>query len=68
MAGHRRTILDVSENWPEFVIPDGMTIDKDGLLWVALMFEGCVSCMLIILCCNFFCKHNAIRYSILLDR
>lgn len=24
-------------------IPDGMAIDRDGMLWVALMFEGAVS-------------------------
>ncbi|CAB3233399.1 unnamed protein product [Arctia plantaginis] len=37
---NRRTIYDVSEDFPEPVIADGMTIDIHGFLWVALMFEG----------------------------
>ncbi|KAL4716220.1 hypothetical protein ACJJTC_004714 [Scirpophaga incertulas] len=38
----RRTILDITEYGYEDVIPDGMTIDSDGHLWVALMFGGTV--------------------------
>ncbi|XP_052754023.1 regucalcin-like isoform X2 [Galleria mellonella] len=44
-TGHisnRRTILNIKEYGYNKAIPDGMTIDKDGLLWVALMFEGSV--------------------------
>ncbi|XP_045504238.1 regucalcin-like [Colias croceus] len=42
----RRTIVDISKynfmkTTPE-PIPDGMTIDRDGCLWVALMFGGAV--------------------------
>ncbi|KAM3961142.1 regucalcin-like [Aphomia sociella] len=44
-TGHisnRRTILDIQKYGYERAIPDGMTIDKDGLLWVALMFDGSI--------------------------
>ncbi|XP_075984633.1 regucalcin-like [Anticarsia gemmatalis] len=40
---NRRTIINLcKEGWRKEVIPDGMTIDKDGFLWIALMFDGCV--------------------------
>ncbi|CAD0204844.1 unnamed protein product [Chrysodeixis includens] len=39
---HRRTILDIGDYWEEKVIADGMTIDKDGFLWIAMMFHGCI--------------------------
>ncbi|XP_038207496.1 regucalcin-like [Zerene cesonia] len=38
----RRTIFDISELDLGDAIPDGMTIDSDGQLWVALMFGGTV--------------------------
>ncbi|CAK1593939.1 unnamed protein product [Parnassius mnemosyne] len=38
----RRTILDISAYGYEDAIPDGMTIDNKGHLWVALMFGGSV--------------------------
>ncbi|CAK1545561.1 unnamed protein product [Leptosia nina] len=42
----RRTILDIGEyNFMKTApapIPDGMTIDRDGFLWVALMFGGAI--------------------------
>ncbi|XP_060806115.1 regucalcin [Amyelois transitella] len=38
----RRTIFDITEYGYEKATPDGMTIDKDGMLWVALMFGGSV--------------------------
>ncbi|XP_038207498.1 regucalcin-like [Zerene cesonia] len=38
----RRTIVDISNYGYEDAIPDGMTIDSDGHLWVALMFGGTV--------------------------
>ncbi|CAK1545562.1 unnamed protein product [Leptosia nina] len=38
----RRVILDISQYGYEDAIPDGMTIDSDGHLWVALMFGGTV--------------------------
>ncbi|CAH2232262.1 regucalcin-like [Pararge aegeria] len=38
----RRTILDVSTYGYEDAIPDGMTIDSEGHLWVALMFGGSI--------------------------
>ncbi|KAG6457528.1 regucalcin [Manduca sexta] len=38
----RRTILDISNYGYEDAIPDGMTIDSRGHLWVALMFGGAV--------------------------
>ncbi|XP_075984369.1 regucalcin-like [Anticarsia gemmatalis] len=38
----RRTIIDVSNYGYEDAIPDGMTIDAQGNLWVALMFGGTV--------------------------
>ncbi|RVE39959.1 hypothetical protein evm_015391, partial [Chilo suppressalis] len=36
----RRTIVDISNYGYEDAIPDGMTIDSKGHLWVALMFGG----------------------------
>nr|XP_049693487.1 regucalcin-like [Helicoverpa armigera] len=39
----RRTILEIDDYWDEEVIADGMTIDKDGFLWIALMFHGCIA-------------------------
>ncbi|XP_047034705.1 regucalcin-like [Helicoverpa zea] len=39
----RRTILEIDDYWDEQVIADGMTIDKDGFLWIALMFHGCIA-------------------------
>ncbi|XP_028169573.1 regucalcin-like [Ostrinia furnacalis] len=38
----RRTIVDISNYGYEDAIPDGMTIDSKGHLWVALMFGGTV--------------------------
>ncbi|CAG9793284.1 unnamed protein product [Diatraea saccharalis] len=38
----RRTIINLQEHGYTTAIPDGITIDKDGLLWVALMFDGSV--------------------------
>ncbi|XP_045779317.1 regucalcin-like [Maniola jurtina] len=38
----RRTILDISMHGYEHAIPDGMTIDNRGHLWVAIMFGGSV--------------------------
>ncbi|CAH0731848.1 unnamed protein product, partial [Brenthis ino] len=38
----RRTILDISSYGYEDAIPDGMTIDSQGYLWVAVMFGGTV--------------------------
>ncbi|XP_013165842.1 PREDICTED: regucalcin-like [Papilio xuthus] len=36
----RRTIIDVTSYGYDDAIPDGMTIDSKGHLWVALMFGG----------------------------
>ncbi|XP_059051906.1 regucalcin-like [Achroia grisella] len=44
-TGHisnRRTILNIRDYGYDKAIPDGMTIDADGLLWVALMFDGSI--------------------------
>lgn len=41
--GGRRTIIDITAYGYEDAIPDGMTIDNRGHLWVALMFGGSVS-------------------------
>ncbi|XP_014364243.2 regucalcin [Papilio machaon] len=38
----RRTIIDVTSYGYDNAIPDGMTIDSKGHLWVALMFGGAV--------------------------
>ncbi|OWR46467.1 regucalcin isoform 1 [Danaus plexippus plexippus] len=38
----RRTIVDITNYGYEDAIPDGMTIDKRGNLWVAIMFGGTV--------------------------
>ncbi|CAH2095371.1 unnamed protein product [Euphydryas editha] len=38
----RRTIIDISDYGYEDAIPDGMTIDSRGHLWVAVMFGGSV--------------------------
>ncbi|XP_053615605.1 regucalcin-like isoform X2 [Plodia interpunctella] len=38
----RRTVLDITEYGYNKAIPDGMTIDRDGMLWVALMFGGTI--------------------------
>ncbi|KAJ0172198.1 hypothetical protein K1T71_012171 [Dendrolimus kikuchii] len=38
----RRTIMDISEYGYEEAIPDGMTIDNQGKLWIALMFGNAV--------------------------
>ncbi|KAF9411932.1 hypothetical protein HW555_009406 [Spodoptera exigua] len=38
----RRTILHLDDYWDDEVIADGMTIDKDGFIWIALMFHGCI--------------------------
>ncbi|XP_045454818.1 regucalcin-like [Melitaea cinxia] len=38
----RRTVIDISEYGYEDAIPDGMTIDSRGHLWVAIMFGGSV--------------------------
>ncbi|XP_073959431.1 regucalcin-like [Choristoneura fumiferana] len=38
----RRTIIDISEYGYEEAIPDGMVIDAQGHLWVALMFGGTI--------------------------
>ncbi|XP_052754021.1 regucalcin-like isoform X2 [Galleria mellonella] len=38
----RRTIIDISNYGYEDAIPDGMTIDDGGHLWVAIMFGGTV--------------------------
>ncbi|XP_013147509.1 PREDICTED: regucalcin-like [Papilio polytes] len=38
----RRTIIDVTSYGYDDAIPDGMTIDSKGHLWVALMFGGAV--------------------------
>ncbi|CAH0402491.1 unnamed protein product [Chilo suppressalis] len=38
----RRTILNLQKQGYATAIPDGITIDKDGFLWVALMFNGSV--------------------------
>ncbi|KAL0818970.1 hypothetical protein ABMA28_008262 [Loxostege sticticalis] len=38
----RRTIVDISNYGYEDAIPDGMTIDYKGHLWIALMFGGTV--------------------------
>ncbi|XP_049884524.1 regucalcin-like [Pectinophora gossypiella] len=38
----RRTILDISQWGYDDGIPDGMTIDRDGLLWVAIFIHGMV--------------------------
>ena len=43
VLGKRRTILEIDEYWDNEVIADGMTIDEDGFIWIALMFHGCVS-------------------------
>lgn len=37
---NRRTVIVVPEAWGK---PDGMTIDADGMLWIALWGGGCVS-------------------------
>lgn len=50
-SDNRRTIVDISEYGYDLAIPDGMTIDKDGHLWVALMFEGTV-CLKILITFN----------------
>ena len=39
----RRTVIDIAALGYEDAIPDGMTIDSRGDLWVALMFGGTVS-------------------------
>ncbi|KAF9411931.1 hypothetical protein HW555_009405, partial [Spodoptera exigua] len=44
-GGHltaRRTVLDISGAGYEDAFPDGMTIDSNGNLWVALMYGGTV--------------------------
>ncbi|XP_068619545.1 regucalcin-like [Battus philenor] len=38
----RRTIIDITAYGYDEAIPDGMTIDNKGHLWVALMFGGAV--------------------------
>ncbi|XP_023940248.1 regucalcin [Bicyclus anynana] len=38
----RRTILDITMYGYEDAIPDGMTIDSKGHLWVAIMFGGTI--------------------------
>ncbi|XP_046972015.1 regucalcin-like [Vanessa cardui] len=38
----RRTIIDIANYGYEDAIPDGMTIDSRGHLWVAVMFGGTV--------------------------
>ncbi|KAJ8709209.1 hypothetical protein PYW07_009035 [Mythimna separata] len=38
----RRTVIDVQALGYEDAIPDGMTVDSHGNLWVALMFGGTV--------------------------
>ncbi|XP_026735959.1 regucalcin-like [Trichoplusia ni] len=38
----RRTILDITGYGYDDAVPDGMTIDSQGNLWVALMFGGTV--------------------------
>ncbi|XP_022121152.2 regucalcin [Pieris rapae] len=38
----RRTILDITTYGYDEAIPDGLTIDSDGHLWVALMFGGTI--------------------------
>ncbi|XP_050672448.1 regucalcin-like [Leptidea sinapis] len=38
----RRTIVDITSYGYEDAIPDGMTIDSEGHLWVALRFGGVV--------------------------
>jgi sugar lactone lactonase YvrE len=38
---NRRTILSVE---PGFGLPDGMTVDRGGCLWIAFMFAGQVRC------------------------
>ncbi|CAH1636076.1 unnamed protein product [Spodoptera littoralis] len=38
----RRTVIDISSVGYEDAIPDGMTIDSHGNLWIALMFGGTV--------------------------
>ncbi|XP_063537513.1 regucalcin-like [Cydia strobilella] len=40
--GNRRTVFDITEHGYTDAIPDGMTIDTEGHLWVALMFGGAV--------------------------
>lgn len=37
---NRRTIITVPETWGK---PDGMTVDAEGMLWIALWGGGCVS-------------------------
>lgn len=41
-SGKKRVIFDLKLNEING-LPDGMTIDTDGNLWVALMFDGAVS-------------------------
>lgn len=42
-AGGKRIIIEISAYGYDESIPDGMTIDSNGNLWVALMFGGTVS-------------------------
>ncbi|KAJ0172197.1 hypothetical protein K1T71_012170 [Dendrolimus kikuchii] len=39
---NRRLILDIKEYGYTKSCPDGMTIDRNGMLWVALMFDGSI--------------------------
>lgn len=43
-SGNRRVIVNITDYGASSpAIPDGMVIDRDGMLWVALIFEGAVS-------------------------
>lgn len=53
LTAGRRTILDITGYGYEDAVPDGMTIDSQGNLWIALMFGGTVSCKLFYFFLNF---------------